>query len=401
MNPKLRSVSFQTIIHQNQRMWLLDDGLKLTDQQFILPYPLALMASRMDGSQNVTQLHKLLQREIDPAIPLEIVTDAVRQFDDALLLDNNRSRRQIQQLKEAWQTQRFRPMAFAGLSYPEDSAELNPFLNNYSADDTKLAAWPDWHGRALISPHIDFQRGGTVYGKVWQRAKAAIQEADLVLIFGTDHRGGPASITLSSIPYATPYGILPTDTDIVNQLVDTLGEKNAYDLELNHMQEHAIEFATTWLHHVRRECCPVIPILIGSFHHFTPNGHPSDDTRLVAFMDMLKALTAGKKVFSIASVDLAHVGPAFDSDYLMDDQRKQQLAQTDAALMQSIENGDKEAFYQQLASTRNVNNVCGFSPTYLMLDYLGKTKGQIIDYGQCSADADNTSIVSICGMLLD
>ena len=118
-------------------------------------------------------------------------------------------------------------------------------------------------------------------------------------------------------------------------------------------------------------------------------------------MDKLRDLTKGKKVFAIASVDLAHVGPAFDSDYAMDAARKAALADSDRQLMQAIADGDTEHFYQQLASTRNENNVCGFSPTYLMLDFLGQTKGVQVAYDQCSADADDTSTVSICGILLE
>lgn len=401
MNPKLRPINFRPVTYQNQQMWLLEDSLQLGTEQLILPYHLARIVSMMDGNQSSAQLHQQLTAEAGEPVPRHIIDNAIQQLDDNYLLDNARSQAAIKQLKTDWQAQPFRPPAFAGHSYPDKPRALESFLNNYSSDDDDLATWPDWHGRAIVAPHIDYQRGGHVYAKVWQRARAAIHDADLILIFGTDHKGGRASLTLSSIPYATPYGILPTDQTLVDELAATIGEQDAFALELNHKQEHAIELAATWLHHIRRECCPVVPILIGSFHHLTPHGHPSNDPTIVAFMDRLRELTRGKKVFSIASVDLAHVGPAFDSDYLMDDARKRSLAQTDAQLMQAVAAGDKERFYQQLASTRNANNVCGFSPTYLMLDYLGDTTGVEVAYDQCSADSDNTSVVSICGILLE
>ena len=401
MNLKLRQVQFQQVQYQNQPMWFLDDPHRLTERQMVLPYPLARMVSMMDGSRSVAVLHQIVQSEARADVPLSAVTDAIQQLDEALLLDNERSQAAIAKIKAEWSAQAFRPPAFAGLSYPDNSAELDTFLQAYSADDTELAEWGAWHGRAIVAPHIDYQRGGPVYAKVWQRAAAAINEADLILIWGTDHKGGLASLTLSSIPYATPYGILPTDQALVDELAATIGQDAAYALELNHQQEHSIELAAVWLHHIRRESCPVIPILIGSFHHFTPDGHPKRDPNIVAFLDKLKALTAGKKVLSIASVDLAHVGPAFDSDYLMGPPERAALRDFDDRLMGTIERGDKEAFYQQLAADRNANNVCGFSPTYLMLDYLGETQGQRVAYDQCSADQQDLSVVSICGMLLD
>jgi len=47
----------------------------------------------------------------------------------------------------------------------------------------------------VISPHIDYQRGGPVYAAVWQRAAGAIRGAELVIVFGTDHSGGPGKLT--------------------------------------------------------------------------------------------------------------------------------------------------------------------------------------------------------------
>lgn len=381
-------------------MWLLDDSLKLSNQQIFLPYALARVVSMMDGTHSIRQLHKMLSLEAGEQLPRSILDDALRQLDDNLLLDNVKSQMAVAEIKRTWQEQPFRPIAFAGHGFPAHANDLEPFLDHYSHDDEALRDWPDWHGRALISPHIDYQRGGPVYAKVWQRARAAINDADLILIFGTDHRGGPASLTLSSIPYATPYGILPTDSHIVTELANTIGHHNAFELELNHRNEHAIELAATWLHHIRRESCPVVPILVGSFHHFTPDGHPSDDPNITNFISKLRELTAGKKVFSVASVDLSHVGPVFDNDYLMDDARREALAASDGKLMHAITLGEHETFYKQLATTRNENNVCGFSPTWLMMEYLGDTRATSIAYDQCPADPENTSTVSICGMLI-
>ncbi len=381
-------------------MWIIDDPLQLSQQQMILPYALAKMVSEMDGTKTLDELHRLLSAEADSPTPFTTVTDALAQLDENFLLENEFSRAKVAGIKRAWREQEFRPPIFAGHSYPEDPAKLDRFLAAYSDDDAELANWPEWHGRAIVAPHIDYQRGGHIYAKTWQRAQKGLESADLILIWGTDHKGGNGSLTLSSIPYATPYGILPTDSHIVQELAAAIGTDAAYELELNHRSEHSIELAATWLHYLRRESCPVIPILVGSFHQFTPNGDPLSDPKIAAFMQRLKELTAGKNVFSIASVDLAHVGPAFDSPYDMDDRRKQYLRETDAQLLQAIEQGDKDRWFNLLAHNRNANNVCGFAPTYLMLDYLGETSGVQVGYDQCSADPTDTSIVSIGGVLL-
>ena len=402
MNPKLRQISFEMVEHEGQQIWVLRDSLQLSEEQIALPYALARMVSNCDGSHSAESLHQLLCQDAGQYVDVDIVTDTLQQLDDLFLLENKRSAMAIDKIKQQHRAQPFRPPAFAGLNYPDDPKKLHDFLEAYSEGDTTLAEWQGWNGRAIIAPHIDYQRGGSVYAQTYQRAKEAIESAEIILVFGTDHNGGRASLTLTQLPYATPYGVLPTDTDIVNQLAAAIGEEPAYRLELNHRSEHSIELAAVWIHHMRQNNpCPVIPLLIGSFYHFTPNGNPMDDPTIKRFIDTLKDATKGKKVLSVASVDLAHVGPVFDCDYVMDEEKSAELAQSDAALRNAIAKGDVASFYSQIASTRNANNICGFSPVTLMLHYLNKTSGIDIAYDQCSADAQNESIVSICGMLLD
>ncbi|MCK5922857.1 MAG: AmmeMemoRadiSam system protein B, partial [Methylococcales bacterium] len=338
--------------------------------------------------------------ETGDSLPLSLVTDTLAQLDANFLLDNARSQQAIDALHAEWRKQPFRPPVFAGQSYPATEQELSEFLEDFSAE-TDLTSWGNWQGRALVSPHIDYQRGHATYAQVWARAAAAAQAADLVLIFGTDHKGDAASITLTRQPYATPYGILPTDPQLLHTLTEAIGP-SLFDLELNHRKEHAIELSATWLHYSRQgQPVTMLPILVGSFYHFTFNGnHPANDSKITQFVHTLRQATQGKRVLAVASVDLAHIGPAFNSDFEMDEARRKQLSSEDRALQQAIAAGDVEAFYQQIAATHNANNICGFSSIYMLLQYLGDTSGMQIAYQQCPADDANKSVVSICGMLL-
>ena len=120
-----------------------------------------------------------------------------------------------------------------------------------------------------------------------------------------------------------------------------------------------------------------------------------------SFIETLRAETAGKKVLAVASVDLAHVGPNFGDDFFMDTARRETLAKSDANLMEAIAHGDANRFFEEVAAVEDQNRICGFSSIYLMLRYLGAVKGQSIAYDHCPADQKDTSLVSICGMLLD
>lgn len=386
-------------------MWLLRDPLRLTTQQLIVPAALAQILVYCDGTRTAAQIHQAFCQEVGEAVEFAVVADALAQLDEAYLLDNDRSRRARHALLQAFRAQPHRPPALAKLGYPDDPAELTRYFDDFGGRAQRNGRAP-WRGRGIISPHIDYPRGGHVYAKVWREAEAAVAEADLVIILGTDHNGGPGTVTLTRLPYATPYGVLPTDPQLIDRLAEAIGPAAAFAEELHHREEHSVELSAVWLHYLYRRLGvapkPMVPILVGSFQHFVRNGaHPATDPRLTAVIDTLQRETAGKRVLAVASVDLAHVGPNFGDNFLMDAPRRAQLRTADAALMATAVTGDAAAWYEQIARVQDRNRICGFSPVYLLLRYLGKTTGRQIAYDQCTADANDTSLVSICGLLLD
>jgi AmmeMemoRadiSam system protein B len=129
-------------------------------------------------------------------------------------------------------------------------------------------------------------------------------------------------------------------------------------------------------------------------------GHPAEDPLLTRFIAALQAETRGRRVLAVASVDLAHVGPNFGDAFVMDIERRATLADSDRSLMEAVNQGDAERFYQEIAGVEDRNRICGFSSIYLMLRYLGPTSGLKVAYEHCPADAEDHSLVSICGLLL-
>ncbi|MEJ2753085.1 MAG: AmmeMemoRadiSam system protein B, partial [Chloroflexota bacterium] len=88
-------------------------------------------------------------------------------------------------------------------------------------------------------------------------------------------------------------------------------------------------------------------------------------------------------------------------EFVMDRLRRESLAEQDQQLMAAALDGDAESWYSQIAAVGDRNRICGFAPTYLMLRYLGKSNGLQIAYDQCTADNQDTSLVSICGLLIE
>lgn len=402
--PALRPLDFQPVTYHGQKMWLLRDPLKLSETQLIFPPELAQLLLFLDGSRTVAEIHLAFCQHVGEWVDVRLIDETLTQLDEAYLLDNERARQAKAQILATYRNQPYRPSALAGLGYPADPAGLDTLFHSYAANDSSND-WQPWRGQAIISPHIDYQRGGAVYAKVWRRAAPVVAEADLVLIFGTDHNGGLGSLTLTRQAYTTPYGLLPTDLALVDALAETIGPENSYAFELNHREEHSIELSAVWLHHtlrqVGRATCPMVPILCGSFHHFVSNGHhPAGDPTFNAFIATLQHKCSGRRVLAVASVDLAHVGPNFGDSFRMDKTRRERLTLSDKSLIAAINAGDHLRFYQEIAAIQDSNRICGFSSIYLMLRYLGQVSGLEVAYAHCPADAANHSLVSICGLLL-
>jgi AmmeMemoRadiSam system protein B len=399
--PRLRALDFQPVIYQEQQMWLLRDPLELSDHQLILSPALAQMLVFCDGTRGIEEVQSAFLLQFGFTIEQSAMLETLAQLDEAYLLVNERSRQAIEALRQTYRDLPHRFPALAGVSYPEDPADLREALDAFGQGDD-LDGWLPWTGRAVVSPHIDYFRGGRVYSHLWRRARAAVERAELVLIFGTDHNGSPGSITLTQKPYATPYGIIPTDLGLVDALSEAVGPK-VFDQELNHLNEHSIELSAVWFHHIRgQDPCPMLPILCGSFQEYVMNGHhPADDRALTAFVETLRAATSGRRVLAVASVDLAHVGPSFGDDFVMDEARRSEIRVSDGSLLEAIGRGDDERFYREVAAIEDRNRICGFSSIYLMLRFLELTRGTQIAYEHCPADSENHSLVSICGMLLD
>ncbi|MFL7810442.1 MAG: AmmeMemoRadiSam system protein B [Anaerolineae bacterium] len=397
--PKLRAIDPRPITHGGQPSILLRDPLQLTDKAIVIPRQLAPFLILCDGTRDIEGLVASLAIRYGLRAGPSALENLVTALDEALLLDNGRFAQAREQTLVEYRQAPSRTPASAGRSYPADAGALRHMLDGYleAADEqpTGLA-----NIKGLVSPHIDYARGGPVYAAVWKHAADAVKAADLAVILGTDHYGDNL-ITLTHQNYGTPFGVLPTAQEIVDTLAEAIGSGEAFAGELFHRIEHSIELAAIWLHHVR-ECqpCEVVPILCGSFGRFVRGeAKLANDPTITALVNTLEQATAGRRALVVAAADLAHVGPAFGGtpQGLME---RAHLQATDDALIEQICNGDAEGFFEAIKLEGDRYNVCGLPPIYIALRLLEQVQGERIVYDRCPADENGTSLVSICGVLL-
>ena len=400
MHPKLRPLDARPITHDDAPYILLRDPQQISEHQLLIPQPLAAVLAYFDGRHAIDAMLSKFEARYRMALPAEAVTHLVEALDEAAMLENGRAAARRAEVLDSFRRAPYRHPALAGDAYPGDGKALWRLLQDYLEASDAGEAPIDWSRPVgVLSPHIDYPRGGKVYADVWKHAAQAAREAELVILLGTDHYGGEL-FTLTRQSYATPYGVLPTDTAIVDQLAAVLGEEDAFAGELRHRGEHSLELVAVWLHHMREGIpVPVVPILTGSFHGFMVNGDtPHADPRIAAVLSVLAEAAAGKRTLIVASGDLAHVGPAFGGAPL-DKSARRVLRVADDELIAAMRDGDAGAFFSSIRRVRDRNNVCGVAPIYLTLRLLGESRGTQAGYAICPADDENTSVVTVTGML--
>lgn len=399
--PKLRPVSVQRTVYQGRPVFVMQDTMKLTEAAIALPEALGPLALLCDGDHTISEIYTLLYARYGLQLPSESVEGLLEQFDQALLLEGERFDQAKQAAVEVYRAADFRPASLAGLSYPADPEALQQTLQKYvEAVGSVEPASPDL--RAIISPHIDYPRGGEVYAQVWLSAAEAVRRAELIVILGTDHSGGLGKLTLTPQHYASPLGVMPTDQDLVERLATRLGPEHVFDEELHHRDEWSIELDLVWLQYIRQgKPCPLLPVLCGSFHHMMLGETDlAAEAHLHDFVKILRQEMKQRRTLIVASGDLAHLGPAFDGPPL-DGPALAKMEAEDEQLLATLSRGDAQTFFDFMQAGQYQRNVCGLSPFYLTLDALEESHGRTIAYERCPADTADTSFVSICGMVLE
>lgn len=408
MQPKLRTIDLQPQTHQGETYLMLQDPLALSEQSILLPQAIAPLLAYFDGERTIAEIASVYGNQIGASIAPEMVQSLVAALDECYLLDNERAEAARLAVVQAFEPGHARPMLIADRGYPADVHELHEFLNGYLPAPEPARNGDGPTGRqtqrysGLLSPHIDYPRGGPIYGQVWQTVAENVQEAEAVVIFATNHYS-TEPFTLTRQPYATPYGVLPNDPTLNHALRQALGDRNAFAGEMRHRQEHSIELVAVWLHHMRGgQACPIVPILCGGLHDYIlDNKSPAEHEQVAAVLETVADHMHDRRILVVASGDLAHVGPAFRGKPLTAETRRT-LRAADEELLDAMRLGDAEGFFQTISAVKDRNNVCGVMPIYLTMKLLnqmqGTIRGELTGYAECPADAQNTSVVTIAGV---
>jgi len=350
-----------------------------------------------DGKHTLVEIQRKLTGPDGTTLPIEQLEEFTDRLETELLLEGD-SFEAAKAARADWLAAPVRPAAHAGAAYPADPIEAAAFLDSH----LEHAPQPrEGRVRRLIAPHIDLRLGSEVHGHAHARLQAS-GRPDVVVVLGVCHQSADAPFIACRKDFATPRGVVRHDAAFLDALEGHFGTPLTPG-QIVHETEHSVEFQALWIaHHWPDDPPTMVPLLTRGFHQqIEDQGSPRNDASIELFIDALRRSIAEdeREILVVASVDLAHVGPMYDTEGL-DEEGERGLAESDRVLLNAIEANDADAFFDAIAADHNATQICGVAPIYLTLR-LGESRGELLRYGQGRIHAESGSVVSYVAIAFD
>ncbi len=383
--PRLRPLDLIATQWNGRQVVCARDYEGLLDSPVLLPVPVVAVALLLDGRREARDVQveyaRLTGGELLPSWELDRI---IRDLDAHGLLDSPALEARRREIAAAYRAAPHRAMAHAGLSYPADPTALARTLRGYlDAGGDGAPAGDGGCPPGILAPHIDFARGGAMYGRAY-RALGALPDGACVVVLGVAHAAPPTPYVLTRKGYETPFGVL----DVDRPLLEAVAERCPFDAlahEPAHRAEHSIEFQALFLAYLARgRRITILPVLTGSLDALCGSGSPSSVPEIEAFIAALRAGIAslGRPVCVVGGVDLSHVGPRFGDAEPVGPRLAASARALDREALDRVAAGDAEGFWRVVAGDGNRRRVCGLGAIYTVLRVLEPVRGRILGYDQ-------------------
>jgi MEMO1 family protein len=396
--PRLRPVEAFPVRSGDQDLVCLRDPENFAEQPIFLNQFLVFLVSRMDGRHTLRDIQADFLRASGEILPVETIGSLVSQLDEQHYLDSPAFQDYLASLVREFKNASARPARHAGTAYEVSREALLAQIRSFFTDreGPGIEPHPDLAKplRGLVSPHIDFTRGGPAYAQAY-KALADHPGAGTFVIFGTCHTAMQQRFSITAKDYETPLGAARTDRDFVSRLSARLDDK--YSDEFCHRAEHSIEFQAVCLKYILgdKQDFTIVPILVGSFHDLCAAGRlAAEDPEITGFVNAIRETIAEsqQRICIVAGADLAHVGRRFGDASGPTKQSLLEVESEDRRFLNLVETGDAEGVFQSIAADNDRRRVCGFPPIYMTLRCIDQPQGKLLQYRQWSDFNDGAAV---------
>ena len=343
----------------------------LTKNPIHLSYSLTPILAKFDGVTTVNDLYQEFANF--EGFGIEELNDLIKFLDSNFLLETEEFYKAEKKERERYSRINSRKATFEGISYPKDRTGLEDLVKYYLHNNKTLEK-TEKKLNLLISPHIDYQRGGNAYGKAYNLLKG--QRNDIYVMMGTSHQYSRHLFHLTKKHFEVPNGVALTETEIVEKIAELYGMRCLAD-EILHKNEHSLELQIPFLKQTTISG-RVVPVLVGSFHQMIldgklPEEYPVYNEFIDSFCAVIKRYLSGNmKVCFIAGVDMSHVGLVFGDNMRLTPSEMEKIKAKDQIYLDCISKQDKRSLFTHIAEDQDARRVCGYPTIYTLLDIMDR-----------------------------
>ena len=399
-HPKLRPVEAFPLEISGRQMIALRDPARIARDTVFVSEDLLFILQFFDGKHSLTDIQQQYFQHFHHLISEEQINRVVFDLDKRLFLESDYFKTYKATLMQEYRQMPTRAAAFAGQSYAEQPEALRKQLADFfqsaraqlnsGLDDVAIE---NNHLKGLVVPHIDIQAGGITFAAGYT-VLAQTPPNDIYIILGTGHNGISNAFACSDKDFDTPLGVVKTDKSFLRSLQSKL-EQDIFTEELNHKNEHTIEFQTIFLQYLfgKHDNWRIVPILCS----FGPQLVQNDAPESKAIHDFLNALKqtiqeTQLRVCVIASADLSHIGQRYGDAFQPDQKVLLELNQKDRRTLEFIEKMDVTSFVVSVAEDEQERRICGFPPIYSLLKLIDANHGKLLHYDHVSVDQFHSTV---------
>jgi AmmeMemoRadiSam system protein B len=395
MVPRLRSdIDIIPSSYQGEQVFLVKDSLGLIPQPVLLRGAALQIIGLIDGMRSIQDIQvELMRIHGGIFIGSEDVEGMISQLDQAYLMDSQNYRQEKQRIMKEYAMRQTRQACLAGSAYPDNPDELQSYIQAIlDSDNGPSDAFEGKKISAVVAPHIDLEIGKKVYAKVYRAVRDFLPEK--VLLLGTGHHLSESYFSLTTKDFVTPLGRVKTDKDEVKRLKQKCSVEIVASHDIDHKNEHSLEFQILFLQHMFGDRFSVLPVLCGSVHKVLHRySRLGEIPGMPDFLSGLRHFLGDKteSALVVAGVDFSHIGPKFGH---REPARSMifEAKEHDRFLMDAICNGDVRAFWSEAQKQNNKYNVCGFSTLALLLELISDEKGCVLGYDFWMEEATQSAV---------
>lgn len=392
--PRLRPVEMIPFLEGGRERVLLRDPEGILEDPLVIPRETAMLLMLMDGSRSLRDIQADFMRKFGELLYIEKLQELVIFLDNCHLLLSDRFKNYEESLRADYERKEVRPPFLAGKGYPSSSEELEGYLVSLLDVNPPLEQPERLQKiKGILSPHIDYHRGGRVYGKVYSLLKGV--KVDLVVLIGTSHRPMRGLWAISLKDFATPLGRIFVSGEMRSLILDSPFLKNYVD-EWPHRAEHSVELQLPFLQVTLGNDFQILPILTGAMDEFVKGEKKLNDPEITALVESFRSCLdkCGKSYIVVSGADLAHIGYQFGDTVPLSASFLEYSRRKDEMVLERVIRGDAPGFFEVVKEERDARRTCGLSSIYFQLCLLERCEGSIVAYEQWR---DSGSSVSFAG----